>query len=111
MAGRGNAGNLTPVRSVEEARDKGRKGGLASGVSRRDRKTLRAMLEMLMDMPAATEDGPAKSNREAMAVAIVQRALAGDVKAFEVVRDTLGEKPRDKVDASLSGGLEISWKE
>lgn len=110
MAGRGKAENLTPVRSAEEARKLGKKGGLASAAARREKKTLRTMLELLMDMPAETAEGPARSNREEMAVALVKKALGGDVKAFEVVRDTLGEKPRDKVDANLSGGLEMLWK-
>lgn len=32
-----------------------------------------------------------------MSVQLMQKALNGDVKAFEVLRDTAGEKPVDKV--------------
>lgn len=34
---------------------------------------------------------------EALSVQLMQKALNGDVKAFEVLRDTAGEKPVDKV--------------
>ena len=30
-------------------------------------------------------------------LALIQRALNGDTKAYEVVRDTIGEKPVDKI--------------
>lgn len=91
----GKKENLKPVQNTEEARERGRKGGVASGQARREKATLRAALEMLMDMPV---EGLDKSNREGMAAALVRKALAGDVKAFEVVRDIIGEKPANKVD-------------
>ena len=105
MAGRGKAENLTPVRSVDEARKKGAKGGIASGAARREKKTLRKRLELLL----AREVGEMET-ADAISIALIEKALSGDVRAYEVIRDTLGEKPRDKVDANLSGGLEMLWK-
>ena len=43
-----NEQNLNPIRTESEAREKGQKGGIASGESRRARKTLRAELEALL---------------------------------------------------------------
>ena len=40
--------NLRPVSSKEEARERGRKGGLASGEARRKRKTLKEELLLLL---------------------------------------------------------------
>lgn len=44
-----NESNLKPVRSKEEARAKGRKGGVASGKSRREKKTIQNILTALCD--------------------------------------------------------------
>ena len=40
---------------------------------------------------------------------IATKAMKGDMKAFEVLRDTSGEKPTDKVDMShaFAGDFEI----
>ena len=35
--------------------------------------------------------------RKKVSIAILEKALAGDVKAFETIRDTIGEKPSEKV--------------
>lgn len=48
---------------------------------------------------------------EALTLALVEKALAGDVRAFEVIRDTIGENPRQVVEAEISGGFSIRWQE
>jgi len=42
----------------------------------------------------------------AMAVAMVQRAMLGDVQAAQFIRDTIGEKPTDKVEVDQSLTIE-----
>ena len=44
----------------------------------------------------------------AIDVAIVQRAMMGDVAAAQFIRDTVGEKPTDKVELDSSLSIE-SW--
>ena len=83
-----NESNLKPVRSKEEAREKGRKGGIASGKARRERKTLKDELLALL------EAGDTQKN---LSLALIQQALDGNTKAFEVIRDTVGEKPVDSL--------------
>ena len=86
-----NESNLKPVRSKEEAREKGRKGGIASGKARRERKTLKDELLLLLE----SEDIQKK-----LSLALVERAMSFDTvgnKAFEVIRDTIGEKPVDSL--------------
>lgn len=85
---RGNPQNLNKVRSTEEAKKRGRAGGIKSGQVRRERKTLREGLLALLSAGKTQED---------MNLALIARALTGDVKAYEVIRDTIGEKPIDKV--------------
>ncbi len=84
-----NERNLNPVRSENEAREKGKKGGIASGEARRKKKTIRETLEMMLSgkMP----DGATR--QDAIVVALLEKALSGDVRAFEAIRDSIGEKP------------------
>jgi len=94
-----NQVNLRPVRTKSEARARGRSGGLASGKARRARITLRAALEELLAMPVKDESGieTGETMQHAIAVALIEKALKGDTKAFEIIRDTIGEKPAEKV--------------
>ena len=85
MAGKDN---LRPVSSTEEARERGRKGGLASGEARRKRKTLKEELLLMLS------EG---ETQQSVTLALIEKAMSGDTKAFEVIRDTIGERPIDKV--------------
>jgi hypothetical protein len=93
MAGKDN---LRPVSSTEEARERGRKGGLASGEARRKRKTLKEELLLMLS------DGDIQ---EKISIALINEAINGNnagsvTKAFEVIRDTIGERPVEKVQAT-----------
>ena len=46
-----NETNLNPVRSEDEARRKGRAGGIASGKARREKKMMRETLDILLPCP------------------------------------------------------------
>lgn len=86
-----NEENLIPMseRSKDEVRELGKKGGIASGKARRERKTLKEELLLLLS----------KGNtQEKISLALIQQALDGNTKAFEVIRDTVGEKPMDSVE-------------
>lgn len=83
-----NEQNLKPVTSKKEARERGRKGGLASGEARRKRKTLKEELLLMLS------EG---ETQQSVTIALIEKAMSGDTKAFEVIRDTIGEKPVDKV--------------
>lgn len=96
---------LKPVRTKQEARERGRKGGLASGIARREKKTLRAALEVLLDRKL---EGSSLTGREAVAVALFEKAMSGDVKAFQELRDTVGEKPVDKQELSGPDGAAVA---
>ena len=83
--------NLKPVtkRTKNEAREISKKGGIKSGESRRERKKLKEELLLLLS------EG---DNNRRMSIAIFERALNGDTKAFEVIRDTIGEKPKEEIE-------------
>lgn len=73
------------------------KGGKRSAEVRREKRELRKALEILMEQEITDKKGNSRTGTEAMALAVFQKALKGDIKAFEVVRDTVGQKPVEKV--------------
>ena len=84
----------------ETAAIAGRKGAIKSAETKRARKTLRAELEALLEThpkDPKTGEETEKSMQEAITLALVKRALKGDTKAYEVIRDTIGEKPTEKI--------------
>lgn len=115
--------DLIPVKDSEEARKRGRNGGIASGKTRREKKMMRETLEMLLSMPLnnkkmvdvdsirslAALKGKNVSVQEAMMMAQVMKAIKGDTKAAEYVRDTVGQKPVDNV--SVSGEVNNPFAE
>lgn len=88
-------------RTPEEQREIARQGGIKSGEVRRQRKTLKEELLLLLDE---------NDNQKNMTVQLLLKALDGDIKAFEVVRDTIGEKPTDKVDMTANLSYEDTLK-
>lgn len=87
----------TQFRSGDEAVKNGKKGGKASGKSRNRKKLLREYFEILLEKKITDKNGVTMTGAEAMATKVFQLALKGDLKAFEIVRDTAGQKPIEKV--------------
>ena len=91
-------------RTTDEQREIARQGGIASGEARRARKTLKETLIMML------EEGNTQDN---ITLALLQKALNGDTKAYEVIRDTVGEKPTDKIEQSgeLNNTITVKFNE
>ena len=87
--------NLSPVQNAEEAKRRGAAGGKKSGEARRQKKALRERLAALLETKHGDMD-----MADALALALIEKGLAGDVRAFEVIRDTIGEKPTDKMEVN-----------
>ena len=97
-----NEKNLVPQaeRSPREAREMGRKGGIASGVSRRRKKSMKQKMQLLLSLPAADNDqtelaamgvDPDDMDNEMVLVkALFIAAAAGDTRAFDRIQDVLG---------------------
>lgn len=99
---RGNPDKLQPVRNKREASERGRKGGVASGQARRKKRALREYLEARLEIKSGD-----MTAAEAITVALVDKALSGDVRAYETIRDTLGQNPKQVVEAEVSGGMNL----
>lgn len=104
-----NVENLIPTnkRSKEEAREIGRKGGIASGRKRRERRQMREELDLLMSMPLTNTGKPANIEKlrafeqiedknidvqTAVLVKTVQKYLkTGDPRILRLILEILGE--------------------
>lgn len=85
--------NLRPC-EYKLSQEEAKRGGKASVESRRRRKALKEELLLLLS------DGDVQ---ERISLALINEALNGNkagsvTKAFEVIRDTIGEKPVEKVE-------------
>ena len=97
-----NEKNLVPQteRSPSEAREMGRKGGIASGAARRRKKSLKQKMQLLLSLPAAGNDQaelaamgvePGDMDNEMVLIkALFLAAAEGDTKAFDRIQDVLG---------------------
>lgn len=94
-----NEENLIPFeeRTEEELREMRRKGGINSGKARREKKLFREAIEKKLGQ-----------SLDSMVDAMIDQAKNGNVQAITFLRDTIGEKPTDKIDADLSGDVTIN---
>ena len=93
-----NEENLVPnrERTPSELREITRKGGKASGEARKKKKTIREALQGILSGKYEL-DGKTVSGYEALAITAFKTAMEGNVQAFKEIRDTIGEKPTDKL--------------
>ena len=82
-----NIQNLKPPQSTEEARERGRKGGIASGKARRERKTMKQTLEYLLE-----EKGKqGKTYRELATLGLIKGAVNGNSQNYKTILEITGE--------------------
>ncbi len=71
-------------------------GGKASAEARRKKRDLRAALELLLEREIK-QGGEVVTGAQMLSARLYKEALQGNVRAFEVLRDTVGQKPVEKV--------------
>lgn len=108
---RGTPENLVQNRdfSPEQRREWSRKAGLARGAQlhrqKRQREILKEILSLTCDDPETERKleqlGLDPTFAGAMNMAVVQRAMRGDVEAVRYIRDTLGEKPSESINLGV----------
>ena len=91
-------GKATQFKSGEKAARAGRKGGIASGKAKRDKKNLCKALEALLEKDMTASNGEQMCGAEAISAKLFEQALKGNVKAFETIRSTVGQDPIQKVE-------------
>ena len=98
--------------SAKEKEEFHRQGGIASGQSKRRRKTFAETLQAALAREITVEQGKEKLQAlgydgtwmDLLSLAQVDKAPRGDTEAFRAVRDTIGENPRQAVDVGLTSG-------
>jgi hypothetical protein len=91
-----NEQNLKPC-EYKLSQEEAKKGGKASGEARRRKRDLRQALEMLLEKDFKDKQGNTITGTEAITAKLFEKAMKGDVRAFETLRDTVGQKPVEKV--------------
>ena len=98
--------------SAKEKEEFHRQGGIASGQSKRRRKTFAETLRAVLASEYPVEEAKKKLQdmgldgtwMDQLSQAQVDKASRGDTEAFRAVRDTIGENPRQAVDVGLTNG-------
>ena len=107
-----NEENLIPFTSDqdrEEAKKNGIKGGVASGVARRKKKRMKELCDLVLNNKIQDErtienlkerfpeiDAEDATFELMLILKQYEKAKDGDAKAFELLRDTSGQKPIEK---------------
>lgn len=114
-----NDENLKPY-TVESAKENGRKGGVASGKSKRIRKGFKTVVDDILSSPYTPDQISEKlleigfdeadiTAEVVTSFVLVKKALNGDVKAFRTILEVTGELSPKKVNLS-SDSLYIDEK-
>lgn len=62
------------------------------------RKTMREMLDYLLSKEITNKQGEKATTLEALMVATIKKAMSGDTRAVQFIRDTIGEMPTQKIE-------------
>lgn len=116
--------NLKPIKkgelSSEEAKARGSLGGKARAESIKKKKKLRELCEVFGELPVYSDKAKNMmeqmgisqedmTNKMAAVVGLFKKAAAGDVQAFNAIRDITGEKPKDEVDSKVATNVTVNY--
>ena len=114
--------NLIPFTELteEEQRAIARKGGIASGEARREKKKMKEQAELLLSLPVKNQkikalmrelgiDETEQTNQMAMIVSLLNKTITkGDVQAFNSLQATIDERPVQNIDGTINGEITIN---
>ncbi len=100
-----NNENLIPFneRTEDEHRAIATKGGIKSGESRRQKKAFKELFENILSENGGIVNNEQVSKKEMVAMRAISILTSSETKdgdflrAFEIVRNTIGEKPAEKI--------------
>ena len=75
-----------------------RKGQQAQAEKKRQRKTLKETLLALLE----SKDANGKTHQENIGLALIMKALDGDVSAYKAIESSIGETQATKIDATVN---------
>ena len=122
-----NEKNLIPAseRTPSERRENARKAGIASGASRRRKRSMKEAADLYLSLPVSDKrrwnkvarkyvDADDIDNQMAMIIGLTEAATAGDARAGKLIADLIGEgAPKEDAEqdqlaraAELLGGID-----
>lgn len=91
--------NLIPFgNNPEKDREIRRKGALAVAEKKRQRRTLKETLLALLE----SKDKNGKTYQDNIGLALIVKALDGDVSAYKAIESSIGETQATKIDATVN---------
>ena len=101
--------DFTSDQSREEAAKNGRKGGIASGKARREKKTAREYAIAVLEGYVKDKDITLK---DAMMQKLIQRAITDtDLNAIKYILELIGESPAQRIEVTGKDGKDIIQKD
>ena len=92
-----NEQNLRPG-EYKLSQEEAKRGGINSGKARREKADLKKQLQLFLEMNATTDKhGEPLTGAELMVKVAVKEMTKGNPKYWELIRDTAGFKPVDKL--------------
>ena len=95
-----NVENLKPIRDSETARKLQQKSSKKQKENHQKRLLFKSEIEKQIGVPL-----------KGIISKAIEKALDGDIKSMEFLRDTMGEKPTDKVETNIQLSYEDKLKE
>ena len=86
--------NLIPMseRSEDEVRELGRKGGIASGETRREKATMKKVLEQMLEEVADIKDNEKKLTYKQLAtLGLIKGSIDGNASNYKTILEVIGE--------------------
>lgn len=110
------------VPTSKEARENGRKGGIASAKARREKKSMRELMNILLELPVSDNDKTTmetlgikdeqlQNNKMLVAVGLMKRAITGDPRAIEVMCGVAGELNGEAERQEAVNGITIRFED
>ena len=106
MANYDNIKDANSKRTPSERQEIARIAGKASGKARRRKAKMRETMERLLTMQAEIPglsdvlrtDGGESTYEELISMAMIEQAMQGNVKAYNAIKDTVGQTNKSEVD-------------
>ena len=100
-------------RTEDEQKKIAQKGGIASGVSRRRKRSLKEAADLYLSLPVSDQrrwnkiarkgiDPQDVDNQMAIIIGLSEAATAGDARAAKTIFDLLGENSKEEIDGGVT---------
>lgn len=103
--------------STEEAQRMGRKGGKKSAEKKQEVKKFKKLCDEFLNKQLSQKefkehlkelglDSEDMTNKMAMVIGMWEASISGNTKAFELIQNTIGEKPQETLNLNINKKLE-----